>query len=188
MDDLNILSLIIGCIFTLFFQYIIVQFFKKIMLSLKNKYFSREQILGEYYGYYLHKDAPKTDHILRESIWEISADFKKGHYNVVLYRCMNNKKSISYTGKMWTQNNHYLLQFDSKEYNETVFERKLIVTKANDHPIIGIGIAAVTQGYKIRANISILSKKRLSLSDFRKIVEEYKVKYERETYNLKIER
>ena len=90
---------------------------------------------------------------------------------------------------MWKQDNHYLLQFDSLGYSETVFERRLKITKAEgQNPIIGISLAVVTQGNKIRANISILSREKLSLDDFHKIVRENKVVFERDTYNLRIER
>jgi hypothetical protein len=189
--NINITSLIIGgiisFIITLIGQYFVPKLFSKIFLSLKNKYFSHEQIIGEFYGYYLHKDTKESETILRESNWKISADFKKENYIVTIYRNDDSKKrKIVYKGNMWVQGDHYLLQLDSHEYEETIFERKIKGTKTNEYPIIGIGLAINSQR-KIRANISALSKKRLSLNDFNKIVKEHKVILEKETYNLKID-
>jgi hypothetical protein len=182
-----IVSGVISIILTLFLQRLIPYLIKKTGLALKNRFFSHEQILGNYYGYYLHKDTQNSKPVLRESKWEISADYQKEHYIIKIYHEKYNKKSISYKGKMWSQDGHYLLQLDSQEYTETIFERKIHVTKADETPIIGISLAVVTQRKKIRANISILSKKKLSLDEFHKIVKENNVRWEDETYNLRIE-
>jgi hypothetical protein len=89
---------------------------------------------------------------------------------------------------MWVQDNHYLLRFDAQGYKETIFERRIQVTKANESPIVGISLAIVTDGRKIRANVSVLSRNKLSLDDFRSIVKSVGIIFEKETYNLKLER
>ena len=195
INELDILSLIVGSVIsivlTLFITNILPKIIKIIVLSFRNKYFSHEQILGNYYGYYLHKDNNKSEPILRESNWMISADYKKENYIVNIYHDneKNKKKYISYKGRMWTQGDHYLLQFDSQDYKETIFERRIQITKAKDYeyPIVGISLAVTTIGKRVRANFSVLSRKKLSLDDFRNIIKEHKVVLEKETYNLKIE-
>lgn len=181
-----LISVILTFVLTFIFRDVMLKLLREIGLCLKNKFFSNEQILGKYFGYYLHKDTPGAKLVLRESNWKISADYKKGHYIITIYKNSPNKKIISYKGKMWAQGNHYLLQFDSKTYEETVFERRIQVTKCDEYPIVGIGLAVTTQGKKIRANISVLSKRKLSLEDFQNIVKDYNFSFEEDAYNLKI--
>lgn len=188
----NISYLIIGSLISvllcLLIEHGFPRLFKKIILSVKNKFFSNEQILGDFYGYYLNKDNHKSETVLMESIWKISADFKKNNYIITIYQDNGQKKKKeSYKGKMWVQGDHYLLIFNCKEYEETIFERRIKVTKANKYPVVGISLAINPFG-KIRSNVSVLSKKRLSLNDFYKIVNEYKVSLEKETLNLKVEK
>jgi hypothetical protein len=189
IKNVDMISLIIGSIITiiltLLIQYLFPQLFRKIILLLKNKYFSHEQILGGFYGYYLHKDNKNSEIILKESHWKISADFQKEHYFVTIYDDDSKGKKVLYKGKMWIQGNHYLLQFNSLEYKETIFERKIIPTKANEYPIVGIGLAITPQG-KARSCVSMLSKKKLSLNDFYRIAKEHEILFEKETFNLKI--
>lgn len=193
IQDINIRAEIvvgiISIVLTLFVQHIIPRFFSGIILLLKNKYFSHESIIGDFYGYYLHKGIQKPEVILRESNWKISSDFKKGHFIVTIYHNedLGKKRIIDYKGKMWVQGDHYLLQFDSQRYPETIFERRIQVTKTDDAPIVGISLAITTTARKIRANVSVLSKNKLAMEDFHRIVKAHKIILEKETYNLKVQ-
>jgi hypothetical protein len=181
----------------------ILKGFGFLLLSIKRLIFPNEQIVGKYYGYYLHKDSRDASVDLKESTWDISPDLKKNNYNIKIYHeiinknklltCINNKKykmktkkRMSYRGKMWKEDNHLLLSLKGQTYTETIFERRLQGTKVDGYPIIGISLA-INPKKKIRANVSVLSKKRLTQEDVIKYIKEYKGIAEASTYNLKVE-
>lgn len=96
---------------------------------------------------------------------------------------------ISYKGSVFREGQHIIFKLESKKDQiETIFERRIQQKDSDDVPnssiIIGISLA-INKNKQIRANMSILSRKKLNnKNDFYTIIKSCDGQVEKKTYNM----
>lgn len=209
-----IIAGVISFVIALILGEYIRDFFKWLFSVAKRKIVKDELLIGMYFGYYLNKNSPSNLQ-LRESIWDILPDIKKGNYIIKIYKIDVEKNVRKKTEKINIING--IVKFD-KNNRKKILSTNLLrckykgkMWKEKGHLLFSfagtkhtetiferrqegtkpdenpiIGISlAINSNENIRSNVSILSRKKLNREEVHNLIRN-SCSIERDTYNLKI--
>jgi hypothetical protein len=211
-----IIAGVISFVIALIFGEYIRKFFKWICFVIRRKIVKDELLIGMYFGYYLNKNS-NSNLQLKESIWDILPDIKKGKYIIKIYKIDNDKQVRKQQEKLSFIKG--VTKFD-KNNRKKILSTKLLkckykgkMWKEKGHLLFSfagtkhtetiferrqegtkpdenpiIGISlAINSNENIRSNVSILSRKKLNQTEVCTEIRNF-CSIERDTYNLKINR